>query len=53
MNLALSHSHERVFSTNESVSVTQLGVYLVRGDNVYRVVAGGRIRTADRSIRPK
>lgn len=34
MNLALSHSHERVFSMEEPVSVAQLGVYLVRGDNV-------------------
>ena len=35
MNVALSHCHERIFSLETAVSVTQLGVYLIRGDNVY------------------
>lgn len=34
LNLALSHSHERIFSLTEPVTVNQLGVYLIRGDNV-------------------
>ena len=34
MNLILSHSHERVFSLDEPVAVVQLGLYLLRGDNV-------------------
>lgn len=34
LNLALSHSHERIFSPTDAVTVNQLGVYLIRGDNV-------------------
>lgn len=34
MNLILSHSHERVFSLDEPVAVVQLGLYMLRGDNV-------------------
>lgn len=33
-NLILEDSHERVFSTAQSVQVVQLGLYVVRGDNV-------------------
>lgn len=34
LNLILSQSHERVFSLDEPVSVVQLGLYVMRGDNV-------------------
>lgn len=34
MNLILSQSHERVFSLDEGVSVEQLGLYVLRGENV-------------------
>lgn len=34
LNLILSQSHERVFSLDEPVSVVQLGLYVIRGDNV-------------------
>lgn len=34
MNLILSQSHERIFSLDEAVKVVQLGLYVLRGDNV-------------------
>jgi len=34
LNVVLSHCHERIFSLDAAVNVVQLGVYLVRGDNV-------------------
>jgi len=34
MNLALSHTHERLFSLQAAVAVIQLGLYMIRGDNV-------------------
>lgn len=37
-NLVLSECHERVFSINEGVQPIQLGLYLVRGDNVYVIL---------------
>ncbi len=37
MNVILSQSHERVFSLEEPVSVVQLGLYILRGDNVYMI----------------
>lgn len=37
-NLVLSECHERVFSTTEAVQPIQLGLYLVRGDNVYVIL---------------
>ena len=33
-NLILSHAHERVFSPEQGVVIVQLGLYLIRGDNV-------------------
>ena len=35
MNLILSQAHERIFSLDEPVSVVQLGLYVLRGDNMY------------------
>ena len=34
-NVILSSAEERVFSSTEAVQVEPLGVYLLRGDNVY------------------
>lgn len=34
MNLILSQSHERIFSLEEAVQIVQLGLYVLRGDNV-------------------
>jgi U6 snRNA-associated Sm-like protein LSm8 len=34
-NLILSQSKERVFSSTEDVQELQLGLYLIRGDNMY------------------
>ena len=33
-NLILANSHERIFSPNESVKMLNLGIFVVRGDNV-------------------
>jgi U6 snRNA-associated Sm-like protein LSm8 len=33
-NIVLSECHERVFSNREGVRPVQLGIYLIRGDNV-------------------
>lgn len=30
----LNRSHERIFSPNRGVQVNQLGLYVIRGDNV-------------------
>lgn len=35
MNLILSGSHERVYSSGAGVEVVQLGLYIIRGDNMY------------------
>lgn len=35
VNLILSSSHERVFSSGAGVEVVQLGLYIIRGDNMY------------------
>ena len=34
LNLVLSKSHERIFSPENPVGIVQLGVYILRGDNV-------------------
>ena len=34
MNIVLSDSHERFFSKDQGVAVTQHGLYIIRGDNV-------------------
>lgn len=34
MNLVLSRSHERIFSSSQGVQVQQLGLHVIRGDNV-------------------
>ena len=34
MNLVLNRSHERIFSMTQGVQVNQLGLYVIRGDNV-------------------
>lgn len=33
-NVILSHSHERIFSRERGVQINQLGLYMIRGDNV-------------------
>lgn len=35
INLILDESHERVFSSSQGVEQVVLGLYIVRGDNVY------------------
>ena len=35
INLILDESHERVFSSSQGVEQVILGLYIVRGDNVY------------------
>ena len=35
VNLVLDKSHERVFSTDTGVQVEVLGLYIIRGDNMY------------------
>jgi hypothetical protein len=34
-NMILSDSHERVFSTTAGVEQVVLGLYIIRGDNMY------------------
>ena len=34
-NLILSQCHERVFSLQDGVVTVELGLYIIRGDNVY------------------
>ncbi|EPZ33434.1 n-alpha-acetyltransferase 38, NatC auxiliary subunit-like protein [Rozella allomycis CSF55] len=34
MNIILAGSHERIYSTDEPVEFVQLGLYLIRGDNI-------------------
>ncbi|XP_064399524.1 U6 snRNA-associated Sm-like protein LSm8 isoform X2 [Halichondria panicea] len=34
INLILSASHERVFSSGIGIEVVQLGLYIIRGDNI-------------------
>ena len=34
VNLILAGSHERVYSTSSGVEVVQLGLYIIRGDNM-------------------
>ncbi len=34
INLILASSHERVFSSGMGVEVVQLGLYIIRGDNM-------------------
>ena len=36
VNLILSGSHERVYSSGAGVEVVQLGLYIIRGDNMYK-----------------
>lgn len=33
-NLVLSQSHERIYSMDKSVEQLELGLYIIRGDNV-------------------
>jgi small nuclear ribonucleoprotein (snRNP)-like protein len=35
VNVILVESQERVFSTTEGVEIVPLGLYIVRGDNMY------------------
>lgn len=35
-NVILSHSSERVYSLDEGVEEVELGLYVVRGDNIVR-----------------
>ena len=38
VNVILSDSFERVFSLKEPVEAVELGLYIVRGDNMYALV---------------
>lgn len=38
INLILDESHERVYSTGQGVEQVILGLYIVRGDNVYVLI---------------
>ncbi|KAM0682522.1 hypothetical protein MDAP_002364 [Mitosporidium daphniae] len=33
-NVAITHAHERIFSLKKGVVVSQLGLFLIRGDNI-------------------
>lgn len=35
INIILEESHERVFSPNAGVEQVVLGLYIIRGDNMY------------------
>ena len=35
INIILADSHERVFSSSRAVEVVELGLFVVRGDNMY------------------
>ena len=35
VNMILAGSHERVYSSGAGVEVVQLGLYIIRGDNMY------------------
>jgi U6 snRNA-associated Sm-like protein LSm8 len=35
VNLILNDAHERVYSANSGVELVPLGLYIIRGDNVY------------------
>lgn len=35
MNLILENSHERVYSSSAGVEKVPLGLYIIRGDNMY------------------
>jgi U6 snRNA-associated Sm-like protein LSm8 len=35
INLIIDDSHERVFSSSQGVEQVQLGLHIIRGDNVY------------------
>ena len=35
MNLILEQSHERVFSQDKGATLNALGLYIIRGDNMY------------------
>ena len=34
VNIILSNSHERVYSSSSGVEQVQLGLYIIRGDNM-------------------
>lgn len=34
VNIILSNSHERVYSSSSGVEQVQLGLYIIRGDNI-------------------
>ncbi|GFP94279.1 sm-like protein lsm8, partial [Phtheirospermum japonicum] len=36
-NIILDESHERVYSTKEGVQQLVLGLYIIRGDNMYDI----------------
>ena len=40
MNLVLDDAHERVFSDTQGVEQVPLGLYLIRGDNVWVEMRG-------------
>lgn len=36
LNVVLERCHERIFSTTQGVVQNVLGLYMIRGDNMYR-----------------
>jgi U6 snRNA-associated Sm-like protein LSm8 len=38
VNIILDDSHERVYSTDEGIEQVVLGLYIIRGDNVYELI---------------
>ena len=47
VNLILENSHERVYSSSAGVEKVPLGLYIVRGDNMYVLIkfSGGLVVT--------
>ena len=37
VNIILDDSHERVYSVNQGVEQVVLGLYIIRGDNMYEI----------------
>ncbi|KGG50316.1 hypothetical protein DI09_77p60 [Mitosporidium daphniae] len=47
-NVAITHAHERIFSLKKGVVVSQLGLFLIRGDNIHHRHIGRRIGCRNR-----
>ncbi|RLN97137.1 hypothetical protein BBJ28_00024048 [Nothophytophthora sp. Chile5] len=46
VNVILDDSFERVFSLKEPVEAVELGLYIVRGDNMYVMLCGDAFRVS-------